>query len=73
VSWLASILKPLFEALLPLLFKKEETRAEDSVQAPRDLRRSWADRITDLMRKQSTSGDDSTDHMDNSGRGEGSD
>tara|TARA_Y100001951_G_scaffold88535_1_gene80191 strand:+ start:676 stop:843 length:168 start_codon:yes stop_codon:yes gene_type:complete len=53
-------MRGLFEALLPFLFKKEKTVAEDSVPAPADLRRSWADRVTERMRELESDGGDSS-------------
>ena len=73
MTWLASILKPLFEVLLPFVFKKGPVVAEDSKQTDSDLRRSWASRITDIMRNEPTSRDDSPDHIHDSKRGTGSD
>ena len=64
MSWLASIVRGLFEALLPFIFKKGPTVAEDSVQTDRELRRSWASRITDIMRQQPEGRDDPTDSVD---------
>lgn len=73
MGFLSSILKPLFESLLPFLFKKGPTVAEDSKQTDAELRRSWASRITDIMRQQPESGDDTTDYVDDSERRTGSD
>ena len=64
MSWLTSIVRGLFEALLPFLFKKGPTVAEDSEAAPVDLRRSWASRITDIMRQQPEGRDDPSDSLD---------
>ena len=71
MSWLASIVRGLFEALLPFIFKKGPTVAEDSVQTDRELRRSWASRITDIMRQQPQGGDGAADSMDDDQRGAG--
>ena len=64
MTWLAALVKGLFEALLPFVFKKGPTVAEDSKQVDVDLRRSWASRITDIMRQQPEGRDDPTDSVD---------
>lgn len=65
MGWLVPLIRGLFEALFN--FKKEKVVAKDSKAAPIDLRRSWADRITDIMRKQPKSGSSSSDHMGEDG------
>lgn len=66
-------IKPLLEALLPFLFKRGPTVAEDSKQAPSDLRSSWASRIRRRMRElESESGTGSSDG-EHGGDGDGSD
>ena len=63
MTWLAALVKGLFEALLPFVFKKGPTVAEDSKQVDVDLRRSWASRITDIMRQQPEGRDDPPHHL----------
>jgi len=61
MSWLAALVRGLFEALLPFLFKKGPTVAEDSMQAPDALRRAHANRLRRRLRQQSQGGDDPAD------------
>ena len=58
MSWLASIVRGLFEALLPRLFTRERTVAKTSEPMGRRAARSWADRIS---RHANELHDDSTD------------
>ena len=58
MTWLASIVRGLFEALLPRLFTKERTVAKTSEPMGRRVVRGWADRIS---RYADELHDDSTD------------
>ena len=72
MSWLAALVRGLIQALLPFLFKKGPTHAEDSMHAPDALRRSWAARINRRLRElESEGGDDPPDYVDDSERGTG--
>ena len=49
MTWLASIVRGIMEAILPRLFTKEKTVAKTSEPMDRRLVRSWAGRINRLF------------------------
>ena len=65
MGWLTSVIRGILEALLPFLFTKEATHAEDSEQAPINLRHAWIGRINSRLRKlKSKSSSDPADSDD---------
>ena len=73
MSWLASLVRGLFEALLPFLFNRGPTRAEDSTQAPADIRLSWAARIQRRMHELESKSSTGSSDSERGGASDGSD
>ena len=60
MGFLGSLFKSLFSVLIPWIFTKEKTVAENSIQAPDDERHGWAARINRRMQEFESEGGDSS-------------